>query len=113
MKELNHFMSVLTGNFDNQEQFEQKEKAGIAYPYARHVNTICNDKITDLPDDFQGIFMVEESYYTMDGQTRATPHLFLFTQEGQDVQLTSYELPDGYDKDSFTYQQMKEVSYKR
>lgn len=29
MKELNHFMSVLTGNFDNQEQFEQKEKAGI------------------------------------------------------------------------------------
>lgn len=113
MKELNHFMSVLTGNFDNQEQFEQKEKAGIAYPYARHVNTICNDKIRDLPDDFQGIFMVEESYYTMDGQTRATPHLFLFTQEGQDVQLTSYELPDGYDKDNFTYQQMKEVSYKR
>ena len=77
MKELNHFMSILTGEFDNQEQFDQKQKAGINYPYARHVNTICNDKISDFPEDFHGFFMVEESYYTMEGQTRATPHLFL------------------------------------
>ena len=36
---------------------------GKTYPYAEHVNTICNDKINNLPEDFKGKFVVEESYY--------------------------------------------------
>ena len=31
--------------------------------------------------------------------------------EGEAVKLTSYEMPEGYDKDSFTYQQLKPVAF--
>ena len=37
------------------------------------------------------------SYYTTDGKTHASPHLFLFTEEGEAVKLTSYQLPKGQD----------------
>ena len=111
MKELQEMVGLLTGEFDNRAQFEAKEQAGEAFPYARHVNTVCNDKITNLPADFEGLFVVEESYYTTNGSTHAAPHLFLFTQEGEDVKLTSYEIPQGYDKNTFTYDQMGEVDY--
>ena len=36
------------------------KKAGKTYPYAQHVNTVCNDKIKNLPADFKGMFIVEE-----------------------------------------------------
>ena len=43
---LSEFMDLLCGRFDNREQFEQRQAAGDAgFPFARHVNTICNQKI--------------------------------------------------------------------
>ncbi len=111
MTRLNDFMKILTGEFDNKEQFASMQAKGAKYPFAKHVNTICNDKIKGLPENFDGYFMVEESYYTSDNNTHATPHLFLFTQEGDDVKLTSYEIPEGYDKNSFTYEQLQDVEY--
>lgn len=42
---LSEFVKLMTGNFDNKEQFEAMKNAGKAYPYAQHVNTICNDNI--------------------------------------------------------------------
>lgn len=111
MEQLRELVALLTGHFDNKAQFEEKEQAGEAFPYARHVNSVCNEKISNLPDGFEGLFVVEESYYTQNGSTHASPHLFLFTQEGEDVKLTSYEIPQGYDKDTFTYDQLGEVDY--
>ncbi len=70
MSKLESFMKVLTGHFDNKEQYARMQKAGKLYPYAEHVNTVCNDKIKNLPADFQGKFLVEESY------TRLRPELF-------------------------------------
>lgn len=109
MSKLNDFMKILTGHFNNKAQYDAK--AGENFPYAEHVNTACNDKITGLPADFAGVFMVEESYFTSNGNTHAAPHLFLFTEEEDGVRLTSYDLPAGYDKDSFTYENMKPVAY--
>ncbi len=111
MSKLNEFVEIITGNFNNAQQFEQMKAQGKEFPYAEHVNTACNDKITNLPEDFAGVFMVEESYYTANGNTHASPHLFLFTQEGADIKLTSYELPEGYDKNSFTYKDLQQVDY--
>ena len=54
---------------------EMKE-AGKSFPYAQHINTVCNDKIKNIPEDFNGIFVVEESYYETDGKRHASPHLF-------------------------------------
>ena len=85
MTKLNEFMNILVGNFNNSEQFEAMKNNNKEFPYAEHVNSICNDKIVNLPADFKGIFMVEESYYTSGENTHATPHLFLFTEEGEGI----------------------------
>lgn len=111
MNKLNDFMSILTGNFNNSEQFEKMQKNNIDFPYAEHINTICNDKIANLPNDFNGIFMVEESYYTSNGNTHASGHLFLFTEEENGIKLTSYELPNGYDKITFSYKNLTKIDY--
>lgn len=54
------FVKLMTGHFDNREQFTEMKSAGKLFPYARHVNTVCNDKINNIPENFTGIFMVEE-----------------------------------------------------
>ena len=47
---LDEFTEMMTGHFDNKEQFDKMQAEGKTYPYAEHVNTICNDKIKNLPD---------------------------------------------------------------
>lgn len=112
MNTLDNFMKILTGDFDNREQIEELAKEGITdFPFSKHKNTICNDKIKNLPADFDGFFMVEESHYAMSGKENGLANLFLFTQEGDDVKLTSYEIPAGYEKNSFTYDKMGEVEF--
>ena len=112
MSRLNDFLEVLTGQFDNSEQLKDLENRGVKdFPFARHINTICNDKIKNLPDDFKGVFMVEESYYTTNGKTHSSPHLFLFEEETEGVRLISYEIPEGYDKSDFTYEKLGSVEY--
>lgn len=112
MNQLQDFIRLLAGSFDNSAQLRELEEQGIAgYPSARHVNTVCNGKITGLPAGFDGVFLLEESYYTIGGATRAMPHLFLFTQEGDKVKLTSYEMPEGYTKETFSYENLGEIAY--
>lgn len=111
MTKLNEFMDILIGSFNNLEQYETMKKNNKEFPYAEHVNSICNDKIVNLPDEFKGIFMIEESYYTSNDNTHATPHLFLFVEEGNGIKLTSYEIPIGYDKNTFTYKNLKKVDF--
>ena len=81
MSKIEEFVKLMTGHFDNKEQFEAMKEAGKIYPYAKHVNTICNDKIKNIPVDFKGIFIVEESYYETNKNSHASPHLFLITEE--------------------------------
>ena len=77
---LDNFINMMTGHFDNKEQFDMMQRAGKSYPYAEHVNTVCNDKIKNIPADFNGKFIVEESYYETNGKRHASPHLFLITE---------------------------------
>ena len=108
---LEMFIKLITGHFNNKEQFEEMQKAGKIYPYAEHVNTVCNDKIKNLPVDFQGKFLVEESYYETNGKKHASSHIFLFTEEKEGILLSSYEIPAGADKNTFTYDSMLPVEY--
>lgn len=77
--------------------------SGKTFPYAQHVNTVCNDKIKNIPNDFNGIFIVEESYYETDGRRHASSHLFLITDSNDGIMLSSYEIPEGEDKNTFSY----------
>lgn len=84
MMKLDNFVGMMTGHFDNKDQFNKMQAEGKTYPYAEHVNTICNDKINNLPEDFKGKFVVEESYYEINGKRHASPHLFLITEIEQE-----------------------------
>lgn len=112
MKLLEQFLQVLCGRFDNRTQWEQMQELGEKeYPLARHVNTVCSDKISGLPRDFKGVFVLEESYYTVGDRTSASPHLFLFTEEGDAVKLTSYDLPSEAVKAGVTYETMAPIPF--
>ena len=52
------FVKLMTGHFDNREQFTEMKSAGKLFPYARHVNTVCNDKINNIPENFTGILRI-------------------------------------------------------
>ena len=45
MVKLDNFVDMMTGHFNNKEQFDKMQKEGKIYPYAEHINTICNEKI--------------------------------------------------------------------
>ena len=111
MMKLDNFVDMMTGHFNNKEQFDKLKKEGKAYPYAEHINTICNEKILNLPKDFNGKFVVEESYYETNGKRHASPHLFLITEKEDGIVLYSYEIPEGEDKSTFSYDSMKNVDY--
>mgnify|MGYP004635721329 CR=1 FL=1 len=65
MMKLDNFVGMMTGHFDNKDQFNKMQAEGKTYPYAEHVNTICNDKINNI----ENIKSTE--------QTFACPVLFL------------------------------------
>jgi len=69
------------------------------------------DKIDGLPADFAGAFVLEESYYTTEGKTHASPHLFLFTEEGEAAKLTSYQLPKAADGGAATYETLPPLKW--
>ena len=112
MSRLDEFLRLLCGRFDNTRQLEELRRSGSpALPLAEHVNTVCNDKIDGLPADFAGAFVLEESYYTTEGKTHASPHLFLFTEEGEAVKLTSYQLPKAADGGAATYETLPPLKW--
>ena len=111
MADLINFVTLLNGKFDNKDQFEKISKTNPQYPYAKHINTICNSKIANLPNGFEGVFMIEESYYSVQGTIRSSSHLFLFMEESNSIKLISYEIPEGYDKKNFTYKIFKGADY--
>lgn len=109
---LKEFTAMLCGSFDNHEQYDEMTAKGEkSFPFARHVNTVCNDRIKGLPEGFEGIFVLEESYYTIGDNTNAMPHLFHFTMEGDSVKLSSYELPEGIDKKTLNYESLPTLDY--
>ena len=113
MSRLDEFLRLLCGRFDNTRQLEELRRSGSpALPLAEHVNTVCNDKIDGLPADFAGAFVLEESYYTTEGKTHASPHLLLFTEEGEAVKLTSYQLPKAADGGAATYETLPPLKWR-
>lgn len=102
-KTLDKFINNLCGEFNNDDQINKETAQGaVTHPKARHINGICNDKITNLPDNFNGYFVIEESYYEQGNFKNSLPHLFLFTvNEDNKIKLTSYEVPKNIDKKDF------------
>ena len=73
---LENFVGMMTGHFDNKDQFNKMQAEGKIYPYAEHVNTVCNDKINNLPEDFKGKFVVKRVIMKLMGNVM---HLHIFS----------------------------------
>ena len=100
---LKKFINDLCGDFNNDKQIEEQENKGeITHAKGKHINRIANDKIINLPSDFKGYFIIEESYYEIRNRKNILPHLFLFTlNENNKIVLTSYDLPTDFSKEDF------------
>ena len=103
MNKLEIFIKDLCGEFTNENQIRKELESGkVIHPKAKHINGICNDKINNLPENFDGYFVIEESYYEQGKFKNILPHLFLFTlNENGNVVLTSYDIPENISKDDF------------
>lgn len=104
MDGFNRFMEMLCGNFDNREQCQLETARGERiHPDAKHIIARCNDKIRNLPMDFSGQFVIEESYFNMGDHKIEKHYLFLYqaTHENK-IKLTSYEIPAGIEREAFT-----------
>lgn len=103
MNKLDVFINELCGVFSNEEQIKKELDSGNQkYPKAKHINGICNDKIINLPDNFEGYFVIEESYYEQGNHKNILTHLFLFTLDvNKDIVLTSYDIPTDIPKEEF------------
>lgn len=112
MNALDNFVNFLCGEFDNSEQLQDLKLKGIEdYPYARHINHVCNDKMLNVDKDVNGKFLILESYYTINGRTRELPHFFLITQEGEKIKLISYDIPKDFNNSTFKYQNVDKIDY--
>lgn len=100
---LETFVKNLCGEFNNDDQIKRQAESGkITHPKACHINGICNNKIKNLPIDFKGYFVIEESYYEQNNRKNALPHLFLFTlNKDNKVVLESYEIPETISHEDF------------
>ena len=64
MNKLEDFINKLSGTFNNDSQINKEEVIGeVKHPKAKHINGVCNNKIENLQNDFNGYFVIEESYY--------------------------------------------------
>ena len=97
------FLDILTGDFDNSAQVEAELQAGRQiHPLARHVNRIFTHRVLEKPADFSGEFLLEESYYQYPDQPLDIKPL-LFWVKGvseSEVQLASMKMPVEVDKAS-------------
>lgn len=103
MNKLERFINELCGVFTNENQIQKELESGKQmHPKAKHINGVCNEKISNLPNDFDGYFVIEESYYEQGNFKNILPHLFLFTlNENKDIVLTSYDILNNISKEDF------------
>ena len=97
------YKTYIQGDLDNLEQINAEIKAGKQiHPYAKHVNRLLDSKIKNLPSNYNGFYILEESYYTYPNKPmEEKPYLFWFekTNKGQ-IRLHSLQIPKGIDKKS-------------
>ena len=102
--DLDLYLSYLTGNFDNFAQVESEQKMGKqTHPYAKHVSRVITNRVKNIPADFKGVFVLEESYYKTSGQdTLLKPYIFKFLlNDAGQIVLHSMGVPAQIDKKKF------------
>lgn len=88
---------ILIGDLDNTEQIQEEKATGKqVHPYAKHITRECTKIVRNRPADQNGIYILEESYYTYPGkETEVKPLLFFIEPHGEkSVLLHSMQVPE-------------------
>ncbi len=104
-KILKRFTDILCGTLDNKAQIEAEKEAGRQiHPYAKHVTDLFSHRIINRPKDHEGIYVLEESYYTYpDEETSIKPLLFYLRSDGEHkVFLQSVQIPEKFNVEEAT-----------
>ncbi len=103
---LKNFTEILCGTLDNQTQVDAERAAGKQlHPYAKHVTGICDDIVMNRPQDHEGIYILEESYYLHPGNEtmELKPLLFYVRSDGESkALLQSVQIPEHITKEEAT-----------
>ncbi len=93
---IDQFRKMLLGEYDNSLQVAKEESEGDRiHPLAIHGIYDVTHLIQSLPEDFRGIFVLEESRFHMDTHTVDKKYLFSYEEVSEGILLKSYQLPDG------------------
>ncbi len=104
-KILKRFTDILCGTLDNKAQIEAEKKAGEqVHPYAKHVTDLFSHRVLNRPKKHEGIYVLEESYYTYPGEeTSIKPLLFYLRSDGKrKVFLQSVQIPERFNLEDAT-----------
>ncbi|WP_298503801.1 hypothetical protein [uncultured Maribacter sp.] len=104
-KVLSRFTEILCGTLDNAAQIEVEKKAGKqVHPYAKHVTDVFSHRVVNRPKNHDGIYVLEESYYTYPNkETEVKPLLFYLRSDGKSkVFLQSVQIPLKYKAEEAT-----------
>lgn len=94
---LKQFIDDIIGVFNNYDQINELSKHDIQFVDAELCNTIVNDKITSLPKNFKGYWVLESTYYDLAGK-KIQEHL-LFLYDEQDGMITKKLYKGAHDQD--------------
>lgn len=98
-KVLSRFCEILCGTLDNAEQVEAEKAAGKqVHPYAKHVTDLFSHRVLNRPEGHDGIYVLEESYYTYpEKEMDLKPLLFYLRSDGKSkVFLQSVQIPEKF-----------------
>jgi hypothetical protein len=80
MKPFDLYKQYIQGDLDNSAQVNDERMVGAQiHPFAKHVNRLADSKITNKPANYQGFYILEESYYVYPDKPQDTvvkPYLF-------------------------------------
>ncbi len=95
------FEEIIVGTFNNVDQVNAEiDQGGQIHPFAVHITEVINHRLDNLPEHFDGTFILEESYYTYpDSEMEVKPLIFKVTPKGEkSIFLESMVIPDHLDK---------------
>ncbi len=93
---IDKFRKMLLGEYDNSLQVKREEAEGHGiHPLAIHGIYDVTHLVQALPEDFRGIFVLEESHFHMGAHTVEKKYLFSYEEVSEGILLKSYQFPEG------------------
>ncbi|MCR0567519.1 hypothetical protein MKC54_05695 [[Clostridium] innocuum] len=108
MHTLDIFLNRIKGAYSNRAQHTEH----TSLPQAIHITTPVNERINNLPKNFDHVFVIDETYYRYEDHMMELHHLYRYHAHSDgSIALISYELPSESLAQKFDRQHVQQLSY--